>query len=484
MPSILIEHIATDLKSHNHNILRVENSDGFMYRDDVVDAFFEIGIIIVKGTTINQRVNYELRDPSKLLVLLSDDNTDYLEDIKQNSFDLEIFIDTYIQGYYVPSIIDQSILVLDKLFQHKQVITLSKSETIKEINRIKTADNTDSDKLDFERFNADLNDHLTSTEINWKEVSQIIAGGILNSIGTSQIEDMLSKINEVNILFQDKLEKDFKASKSSSAVKRPRIVSKILGYLDFNFKEDQVALIVVDGLSYWQYQLLSKKLPGVIKEEVIYSWIPSITQLSRQAIFLGDSPDPEYKQGPVNEDKLWKKYWSNKGLNNFEIRYNHEKINLDNLSQVKRFALVYKDLDDYMHSSKDYKDLLKLTENWIERSQFVSVVDKLLKNNFKVFITTDHGNIQAKGWRGLLGNEKLGTNKSGSRSERHLEYSEKWLTDDFINNNPELKDSIVMEDQAIYFKDDKSFSRKESLVTHGGAHLLEVLIPFIEITNE
>ncbi|MFB0937421.1 MAG: hypothetical protein QMB29_00625 [Urechidicola sp.] len=47
-----------------------------------------------------------------------------------------------------------------------------------------------------------------------------------------------------------------------------------------------------------------------------------------------------------------------------------------------------------------------------------------------------------------------------------------------------MKDSIAMENNAIYFKDDLSFSRDETLVTHGGAHFLEVLIPFIKITNE
>jgi hypothetical protein len=137
-----------------------------------------------------------------------------------------------------------------------------------------------------------------------------------------------------------------------------------------------------------------------------------------------------------------------------------------------------------MHSSSDYKDLLNLTQNWIERSKIVSIINELQLAGFKVFLTTDHGNIQAKGWRGLLGREKLGTNKSGSRSERHIEYTEKWLSDEFIANNPELRDSVVMEAQAIYFKSDLSFSRRESLVTHGGAHILEVLIPFIEITNE
>lgn len=104
-----------------------------------------------------------------------------------------------------------------------------------------------------------------------------------------------------------------------------------------------------------------------------------------------------------------------------------------------------------MHSSKDYNDLLKLTENWLKRSGIIDIINILLENNFKVFLATDHENIQAKGWRNLMRKEKLGTNKSGSTSQRHLEYSENWLSDDFISNNPELKDSIVKEEQAIYF---------------------------------
>jgi hypothetical protein len=157
---------------------------------------------------------------------------------------------------------------------------------------------------------------------------------------------------------------------------------------------------------------------------------------------------------------------------------------LKNIDTIKRLGIVYKDLDDYMHSSKDYEDLLKLTENWFKRSGIQNTIQILLNKGFKVLITSDHGNIQAKGWRGLSGKEKLGTNKSGSRSERHIEYSEKWLKEEFINNNPDLLDSIVQEEQAIYFKDELSFSRREELVTHGGAHFLEVVIPFIEITNE
>ena len=62
----------------------------------------------------------------------------------------------------------------------------------------------------------------------------------------------------------------------------------------------------------------------------------------------------------------------------FEIQYQHDSINLDNIESVKRLGLVYKDLDDYMHSSKDYVDLLKLTENWFERSKIQKTIKVLL----------------------------------------------------------------------------------------------------------
>ncbi|MDD3871906.1 MAG: PglZ domain-containing protein, partial [Bacteroidales bacterium] len=234
----------------------------------------------------------------------------------------------------------------------------------------------------------------------------------------------------------------------------------------------------------WQYELLKTRLPGTKHEEVIYSWLPSITQLSRQAIFRGDIPLTDYRQGPASEERLWKMYWTEKGCHAFEVVYQHEKIDFSNIDSVTKLAIVFKDLDDKMHSSTDYADLLMLTRNWIERSRITQIVSDLLSKGFTVFLTTDHGNIQAKGWRGLQGREKLGTNKSGSRSQRHIEYSEQWLSDEFMANNPEMEDSVVKEAQALFFKNDLSFSNEETLVTHGGAHLLEVLIPFVEIKNE
>ncbi len=484
MANVFIQHIIKSIKSYPAKIFLVENNDRFLYRSDVQEAFNSFGIEITSGTSLEQRVRFELRESDGLLILLSQDNSNYLEDIKKEAVAIEFSIANYFQAYHIPSIVELDLSTLDKLFKNQPLVGLNRKETQEFVDKLNAASKSQEQEYELDEFIGTLNSQLNEVSVNWSVVSRIIAEGISRTIGTPKFEDLYAQINKINVVFQEALHNSYHQTKNSSAVKKPRIVSKILDYLNFNFREKKIALIVIDGMALWQYELLKNRLPGTKHEEVIYSWLPSITQLSRQAIFRGDTPQTDYRQGPASEEKLWKSYWKEKGCHEFEIAYQHEKTDFSIIDSVSKLAIVLKELDDKMHSSTDYTDLLMLTKNWIERSKIAQIVDELISNGFTVFITTDHGNIQAKGWRGLQGREKLGTNKSGSRSERHIEYSEKWLSDEFMTNNPEMGDSIVMEEQAIYFKTDLSFSNKESLVTHGGAHLLEVLIPFIEINNE
>lgn len=485
MAKDLIQHITEEFKSHHCNVLLIENNDGFLFREDIINELHQSGITIVHGTMMHKRIQFELRDLDSILVLISNDNSAYLEDIKEKSISIDFFLEKYLNGYHIPSVLNLDLETIDKLYLDKLIVKLSKVQTIDVIQKIKQFDiKTEKEKFDVDSFSNSIDSELKRTTLNWSAICRLISNATLKTIGTTEFEEVFLKVNRVNEYFQNNIKESYQQLKNSSSVKKPKIVSKILDYLNFNFSKDKIALIVVDGLAFWQYELLKEKLHNVKNEEVIYSWIPSITQLSRQAIFRGDTPQTEYRQGPVSEEKLWKEYWKSEGVNESEIKYQHENSEITTISSISKYALVFKDLDEKMHSSTDYKDLFKLTENWIERSRITTVIEQLLENGFRIFLTTDHGNIQAKGWRSLQGREKLGTNKSGSRSERHIEYTEKWLSDDFVANNPELKDSLVMEDQAIYFKTDLSFSRKETLVTHGGAHIMEVLIPFIEISNE
>jgi len=480
----LIQHITDRLKSYPAKVFLVENNYRFLYRSDVQDAFGAIGIEINHGNSMEQRITFEMREPDGLLVLLSQDNTNYLEDIKNEAVAIEFCLANYVPSYHIPSLIELDLSILDKLFRNQPLVSLNRKETQEYIEKLKDEATSYEPEYNLAEFIDGLNVLLHEEEINWAVVSRLIAQGISKTIDTPKFEELYEQINNVNTFFQETLLTSYSQTKKSSAVKKPRIVSKILDYLHFNFREKKIALIVVDGMALWQYEILKNRLPGTKHEEVIYSWLPSITQLSRQAIFRGDIPLTDYRQGPTSEEKLWKMYWKEKGCHAFEVVYQHEKIDFSNIDSVTKLAIVFKDLDNKMHGSTDYADLLMLTRNWIERSRIIQIVSDLLSKGFTVFLTTDHGNIQAKGWRGLEGREKLGTNKSGIRSQRHIEYAEQWLSDEFMANNPEMENSVVKGAQALYFKNNLSFSNEESLVTHGGAHILEVLIPFVEIKNE
>lgn len=480
MDKNLIQHISNKLCSYPAQVFLVENNDLFFFREDVIAAFATFGVEVCKGTPWEQRLAYELREEDGFLLLMNNNNTNFLEDIIKNSVSIKLNLSDFLPGYHIPSIKNLDLKLINKLFSKKLYFPLNRKDTLLEIEKFQHQP-TSITTLDLKDFTIKLQDLLSNEPINWSVVCREIASGLRLSIGTYQFNDVFLLANQINTRFQQHLETSFKQIKNSSAVKKPRIVSRILDYLHFNFADKRIALIVVDGMAYWQFELIREELSGIAKEEVIYSWLPSITQLSRQAIFRGGNPYSEYKQGPVNEEKLWCSYWKSKGTQDFQIDYQHEKIDLISIESINKLAIVYKELDDKMHSSTDYTDLLALTKHWIARSNIIQTIKELKEKGFIVFLTADHGNIQAKGWRGLQGREKLGTNKSGSRGERHIEYSEVWLASEFTANNPEIMDVVTKDENAMYFNSDLSFSSKESLVTHGGSHLLEVLIPFIEI---
>jgi hypothetical protein len=62
-----------------------------------------------------------------------------------------------------------------------------------------------------------------------------------------------------------------------------------------------------------------------------------------------------------------------------------------------------------------------------------------------------------------------------------LEYSKLELAKHFMEHNPDLNHQAVIDDHVIYMTSDLAFSRDKTTVTHGGSHILEVIIPFIEL---
>ena len=121
--------------------------------------------------------------------------------------------------------------------------------------------------------------------------------------------------------------------------------------------------------------------------------------------------------------------------------------------------------------------LMQSTSYWLEKTNFVDLITSLKTQGFTCFVTTDHSNLEATGIKNLKLEGKVG---SISRSKRHLQFANQTTLDNFISQNTNLQFGV--RGLSIYLKDESAFTMQdEKIITHGGSHLWEVLIPFIEI---
>jgi hypothetical protein len=318
----------------------------------------------------------------------------------------------------------------------------------------------------------------------WFEIIQIIARAKVLSIQchNKEMDNALINIEyRINERFQLFLEANYDSLISRSGSKHPYLVTRVMEYMRYQGGEKKV-LIVLDGLSYWQWLLIA----GLLGEELVlepkatFAWIPTITAWSRQAIFKGNVP--ELSENNSNEEKQFINYWKNLGYADHQIQYIKFGVNKPvDTSTIKGktiLGFVANDLDELMHGVLMGDEQLYLsTKQWAEKELLSSLLINLKKAGYKIFITTDHGNIEANGIRSLRLNEKFG---ALSRSKRHIRFANETLKNEFLNNNSNLP--VGVKDLSVYLKDKSAFvTEKDRLITHGGSHFWEVIIPFIEI---
>jgi hypothetical protein len=239
-------------------------------------------------------------------------------------------------------------------------------------------------------------------------------------------------------------------------------------------------------MNYWQWEILSRALSDEsvsYNESATLAYIPTITAWSRQSIFRGDKP--VLTESNSNEAQLFTKYWENNGLSAFQVKFIKMDLNQPSISdqiseEIKVLGLVCNDLDEIMHGSILGDEQLKIsTEQWIKTSKIVSQIIELKTRGFKLFITADHGNVEAVGLGNLRINDKVGIL---SRSKRFLNFSNETILNNFLEQHQDL--NIGRRDLSLYLKEKGAFTNEDQkIITHGGSHFWEVLIPFITINE-
>lgn len=300
----------------------------------------------------------------------------------------------------------------------------------------------------------------------------------LSSRETESLEIVAKTIDTLNVRFQDFVDKCYWQMFSLSGTRRPLVVTRVLEYMRAQ-PERRKALIVIDGMNTWQWQQIGKALEKeglFVKTGTVFSFLPSITAWSRQALFRGTKPD--LTVGTEVEKKVFFDYWSSHGYAGSEIAYTRfgtsAQLDLEAFSSVEVIGAVCTDLDDLMHGAlMGNAQLFQDTDTWIKESGIIKLIRELRGKDFQCYITSDHGNIEAHGIGAVPMTSRC---LSNSRSKRHIEFASEEMARAYLASHSEIK--VGLRDSTVFLRDCSAFCSDSLVVTHGGSHVLEMLVPF------
>lgn len=264
-----------------------------------------------------------------------------------------------------------------------------------------------------------------------------------------------------------------------------------------NVGQNKIAFLVVDGLALDQWIVMRKVIheqrPTTrFHESAIFAWMPTITSVSRQAAFAGKAPlyFPSSIQHTGKEGALWSQFWIDQGLTQQEVAYAKGlgDGSLDTVKEiishpkVRVIGLIIDKVDKIMHGMElGIPGMHNQIRQWAEQGFMAKLIHLLLEKDFQIFLTSDHGNIEAKGY----GRPSEGV-VAEVRGQRVRIYP-----DELLRSQAKDKFLDAIEWPAIGLPDDflpllapnrMAFVRTdEKIVGHGGISIDELIVPFVSI---
>lgn len=483
---ILRNEIARYLFDHEDTrLVVVENPDGFLLRDDVGWELSSLYIVVLSGNSLALRILFETRfkiEQDTRFIFVKTETFSLFPDIAAQAEEKSFVAKSIFRKYKWAVIKNATLPTLEWLLSQKRYTFLSDWETSSVVREYEESYAATLEKIDV--IEQEWQEMLANVDFNkpgqWMPQASRL---LIRALAINQWDRMEDEITKLNDTFQTFLKENYVNVQSSSVPRKdksPRIVTHVLPFIAKQ-DDNKTALVVVDGMNYWQGILLGNALKEQLDCEVQYdcafAWLPSVTELSRQAIFKGDAPRIDYPQSPYYEEKLWKEFWKTKRLPDYSFNYQYEGT-LKVMDNVNRQSYVTVGMDKLMHSSNNYKYLYHATKLWLQEAELIGNIKVLKEKGFKVFITTDHGNVETAPWKTLKQSEKV----NAHYSLRHITIAPEASKEVFLaewDKNELIQ--VEGQERTFYPQNRKVFSNQPTTVTHGGTHWLEVLIPFITI---
>jgi len=257
------------------------------------------------------------------------------------------------------------------------------------------------------------------------------------------------------------------------------------------------ALVLVDGLALSQWAVLRQGLISdtglLVDESAAFAWIPTLTCVSRQAVFSGQPPllfggsiDQTQK-----DEAHWSRFWEDNGVRRSEVTFLLQKegetdealrtrvAEAAQRPRVRVLGMVVSTVDRMVHgAATGAGGLHAQVRHWAEGSHLKSLVSCLLEAGFEVYLTSDHGNVEAVG----AGKPNVGVVASEKGERVHVfpdELTRANVARDFPSSwtwlpvgLPDGYYPLLSSGRSAFLADGKR------TLAHGGASLEEVMVPF------
>lgn len=264
---------------------------------------------------------------------------------------------------------------------------------------------------------------------------------------------------------------------------------------------NKVALVVVDGMSLDQWVTVRNSLKNQrkslsVKEDAVFAWVPTLTSVSRQAIFAARPPIffPGSIDTTNSEEAHWRQFWDSQGIVRQDVIYrrslgeNGSEAVLDELinpAKTRVIGLVIDKIDKIMHGMQlGAPGMHNQVKLWCDGGCLLNFIDRLLVNGFDVWLTSDHGNRESVG---------IGSPAEGAIAEIRGERVRVYQSEDLRSRVAEKFATAIKWEPVGLPGDYLPLVASEStafvqngarIVGHGGISLEEVIVPLIRIERE
>ena len=286
-------------------------------------------------------------------------------------------------------------------------------------------------------------------------------------------------------------------------VQQPVMVHQIARFLAIERtrkKLAKIALLVLDGLAYDQWLLLSKNLEGGdrgwrFQQSTAFAWVPTLTSLTRQSIFAGEPPlyFPDSLETTSKEKNHWLRFWEDQGVPKSGVDLvtgldGPDDPKLDKALGNHRLSVlgvVWNKVDDIIHGMQlQTAGMHNQVRLWASQGHLQRLLRRLHDEGFAIYLTADHGNVTATG----IGNPREGV-LAETRGKRVRVYDRPEFLEEVATKFPESirwpNHGLPPARHVLLAGDLKAFTDAgDEIVAHGGISLEEVLVPFVAITRE